>query len=133
MKENEFDPDELCNKDYYYFDLDKFSIFNEDVYKELIESPEEHIKAIKLAFSLIGDNDSLLDLVAPDERTHNYWVDGLNNLLMKPMVSDDFRKEKNILLNMEIKLRLLDLEGVDLPKEAPPIPPPPADFNFASR
>ena len=87
----------------------------------------------KLAFSLVDINgDSLLDLVAPDELTQNYWVDGLNNLKNKQMQSEDFIKERQILLNMEIKLRLLDLEGIDLPQQAPPIPPPPADFNFAS-
>jgi len=85
----------------------------------------------KLAFSLVGENTSL-DLVAPDEQTHHYWVDGINTLLRKPMTSDDYRKEKDILTNMEIKLRLLDLEGVELPESAPPIPPPPQDFNFAS-
>ena len=51
---------------------------------------------------------------------------------MREMKSDDYEKEKEILTHMEIKLRLLDLEGVDLPTEAPPIPPPPKDFNFAS-
>ena len=62
----------------------------------------------------------------------NYWVDGINTLLRLQMTSDDYNKEKSILTNMEIKLRLLDLEGVDLPEEAPPIPPLPSDFNFAS-
>jgi len=86
---------------------------------------------VKLAFSLEGENTSL-DLVAPDEQTHNYWVDGINTLLRRPMTSPDYVKEKEILTNMEIKLRLLDLEGIELPKSAPAIPPPPADFNFAS-
>jgi len=86
----------------------------------------------KLALSLMGDNASLLDLVAPDEQTFNYWRDGLNTLLMGEMNSSDYQKEKDILTQMEIKLRLLDLEGIDLPTEAPPIPPPPKDFNFAS-
>ena len=86
----------------------------------------------KLALSLIGDNVSLLDLVAPDEQAHNYWVDGLNSLLRRQMDSPDYHKERTILTNTEIKLRLLDLEGVDLPTEAPPIPDLPSDFNFAS-
>ena len=86
----------------------------------------------KLAFSLFGENDSLLDLVAPDQQSFNYWVDGIKTLLRQEMTSDDYNKEKSILTNMEIKLRLLDLEGVDLPEEAPPIPPLPSDFNFAS-
>ena len=87
----------------------------------------------KFAFSLVGENhDSLLDLVAPDEKTYNYWVDGIHTLMRRNMSSDDYKKERDILTNMEIKLRLLDLEGVDLPQEAPPIPPLPTDFNFAS-
>jgi len=86
----------------------------------------------RFAFSLVGENDSLLNLVAPDQQSFNYWVDGINTLLRLQMTSDDYNKEKSILTNMEIKLRLLDLEGVDLPEEAPPIPPLPSDFNFAS-
>jgi len=85
----------------------------------------------KLAFSLIGENTSL-DLVAPDEQTHNYWIDGINTLLRRPMTSSDYQKEKEILTNMEIKLRLLDLEGVELPEVAPTVPELPPDFNFAS-
>ena len=70
--------------------------------------------------------------MAPDQQTFNYWVDGVNTLLRLQMSSDDYNKEKSILTNMEIKLRLLDLEGVELPEESPPIPPLPSDFNFAS-
>ena len=48
------------------------------------------------------------------------------------MTSSDYQKEKEILTNMEIKLRLLDLEGVELPEVAPTVPELPPDFNFAS-
>lgn len=84
-----------------------------------------------LAFSLIAENGTL-DCVAPDEMTFNYWVDGVNTLLRRDMNSNDYEKEKKMLLDMEIKLRLLDLEGIDLPEEAPEVPSPPQDFNFAS-
>jgi len=99
--------------------------------KEWGKKKDQQQQVVKLAFSLEGENTSL-DLVAPDEQTHNYWVDGINTLLRRPMTSPDYVKEKEILTNMEIKLRLLDLEGIELPKSAPAIPPPPADFNFAS-
>lgn len=34
------------------------------------------------------------------------------------------------LLDMEIKLRLLETEGITIPTEAPPIPKLPDNFNF---
>lgn len=58
------------------------------------------------------------------------WTDGLNVLLGKEMSSEAMRSELEILLSMEIKLRLLDLENVPIPDAAPPIPKPPSNFNF---
>ena len=47
------------------------------------------------------------------------------------MVSKQTKDDMEILLNMEIKLRLLETEGIQIPKEPPPIPPLPDNFNFA--
>uniref|UniRef100_A0AAY4DYD0 ELMO domain-containing protein n=1 Tax=Denticeps clupeoides TaxID=299321 RepID=A0AAY4DYD0_9TELE len=58
------------------------------------------------------------------------WTDGLNVLLGREMNSESMRSELEILLSMEIKLRLLDLENVPIPDTAPPIPKPPSNFNF---
>lgn len=58
------------------------------------------------------------------------WTDGLNVLLGKEMSSESMRSELEILLSMEIKLRLLDLENVPIPDSAPPVPKPPSNFNF---
>ena len=52
-------------------------------------------------------------------------------IIRKRMASGDYLKEKEILLNMEVKLRLLDLEGMELPASAPVIPPPPPNLNFS--
>ena len=46
------------------------------------------------------------------------------------MTSDQVKKDEDILLSMEIKMRLLDTEGVVIAPEAPPIPPPPANYLF---
>ena len=48
------------------------------------------------------------------------------------MCSKQMQDELEELLSMEIKLRLLDAEGIDFPDEPPPIPQPPADFNFVT-
>ncbi|KAJ6648819.1 Engulfment and cell motility protein 1, partial [Pseudolycoriella hygida] len=91
--------------------------------------------AVNLGFSITFDNmdNATLDFVSPDEQTFNYWTDGINALLGLPMVSKQKDEDFETLLSMEIKLRLLDTEGIDI-SESPPIPDDPDnyDFNFES-
>ena len=61
------------------------------------------------------------------DRSHLWHFLGL-----KAMCSKQMQDELEELLSMEIKLRLLDAEGIDFPDEPPPIPQPPADFNFVT-
>ncbi|XP_023334300.1 engulfment and cell motility protein 1 [Eurytemora carolleeae] len=96
----------------------------------LKEYPKANSELSRTAFSILAENGSL-DCIAQDEQTFNYWQDGINTLLGKRMASGDYLKEKEILLNMEVKLRLLDLEGMELPASAPVIPPPPPNLNFS--
>uniref|UniRef100_A0A8D3AKW3 Engulfment and cell motility 3 n=1 Tax=Scophthalmus maximus TaxID=52904 RepID=A0A8D3AKW3_SCOMX len=58
------------------------------------------------------------------------WTDGLSVLLGREMSSESMRSELEILLSMEIKLRLLDLENVPIPDSAPTVPKPPSNYNF---
>ncbi|KAF2898873.1 hypothetical protein ILUMI_07301 [Ignelater luminosus] len=85
-----------------------------------------------LAFSLALEGVDLqsLDCVAPDELTLAYWTDGINALLGQRMQSRETEKDLDTLLSMEIKLRLLDAEGVTIPQDPPPIPPDPAHYQF---
>lgn len=91
--------------------------------------------AVNLGFSITFDNmdNATLDFVSPDEQTFNYWTDAINALLGQPMVSKQKDEDFETLLSMEIKLRLLDTEGIDI-SESPPIPDDPDnyDFNFES-
>lgn len=88
--------------------------------------------AINLGFSITFDNmdHATLDFVAPDDTTFNYWTDGLNALLQQPMVSKQKTEDFETLLSMEIKLRLLDTEGVDISSDPPPIPDDPENYDF---
>jgi hypothetical protein len=53
--------------------------------------------------------------------------------LGKEMKSKEAKNDLELLLHMEIKLRLLEIEGIpELPQEPPPIPELPPDFDFAS-
>ncbi|XP_044750351.1 engulfment and cell motility protein 1 isoform X1 [Coccinella septempunctata] len=95
-----------------------------------------HMKGRKachqLAFSLALEVVDLqsLDCVAPDELTYAYWTDGINALLGNRMHSREFDKDLDTLLSMEIKLRLLDAEGITIPQEPPVVPPEPANYQF---
>jgi len=46
------------------------------------------------------------------------------------MPSSESQEELETLLNMEMKLRLLDLENISIPETPPAIPSVPPNFNF---
>lgn len=46
------------------------------------------------------------------------------------MTSKQLEEDFETLLSVEIKLRLLDTEGIDISKEPPPIPDDPEDYDF---
>ena len=46
------------------------------------------------------------------------------------MLSSESIEELETLLNMEMKLRLLDLENISIPGTPPPIPTEPPNFDF---
>ncbi|KAF4094304.1 hypothetical protein AMELA_G00011490 [Ameiurus melas] len=86
---------------------------------------------LDLAFSITYDVEEYsLNFVASSRTDFCLWTDGLSVLLGKEMSSESMRSELEILLSMEIKLRLLDLENVPIPDSAPPVPKPPSNFNF---
>ncbi|RVE51859.1 hypothetical protein evm_003479 [Chilo suppressalis] len=98
-----------------------------------------HMKDLKgrkinlhLAFSLILKSAEVtsLDFVAPDEQVFDYWTDGINALLKEKMSSKSFESDLETLLSMDIKVRLLDAEGIDIPQDPPQIPEEPEDYDF---
>ncbi|XP_067010137.1 engulfment and cell motility protein 1 [Anabrus simplex] len=108
--------------------------------KALVTGKEcPHMKDIRgrktthqLAFSLTLDSVevSSLDFVAPDEQVFDYWTDGIHALLGNKMLSKKTDNDLETLLSMDIKLRLLDAEGVDIPQDPPPIPADPPNYDF---
>uniref|UniRef100_A0AAY4DY55 Engulfment and cell motility protein 3 n=1 Tax=Denticeps clupeoides TaxID=299321 RepID=A0AAY4DY55_9TELE len=95
------------------------------------ENKGKQTKMLDLAFSITYDVEEYsLNFIASSRTDFCLWTDGLNVLLGREMNSESMRSELEILLSMEIKLRLLDLENVPIPDTAPPIPKPPSNFNF---
>ncbi|XP_072917587.1 engulfment and cell motility protein 2 isoform X3 [Hemitrygon akajei] len=84
----------------------------------------------ELAFSILHDPDEALNFIAPNKYEYCIWTDGLNALLGKEMTSELTKNDLDTLLSMEIKLRLLDLENIQIPEAPPPIPKEPSSYDF---
>uniref|UniRef100_A0A669D1I9 Engulfment and cell motility 3 n=1 Tax=Oreochromis niloticus TaxID=8128 RepID=A0A669D1I9_ORENI len=92
---------------------------------------KQNKEVLDLAFSITYDVEEYsLNFIAPSRTDFCLWTDGLSVLLGREMSSESMRSELEILLSMEIKLRLLDLENVPIPDNAPVVPKPPSNFNF---
>jgi len=85
---------------------------------------------IQLAFSIMYNQEEHLDFVAPTQQVFSVWTDALLSLTGKDMSSKEFHDDLDMLLNMEMKLLLLDLEDVRIPEVPPPIPREPDNYNF---
>uniref|UniRef100_A0A3Q1BEQ1 ELMO domain-containing protein n=1 Tax=Amphiprion ocellaris TaxID=80972 RepID=A0A3Q1BEQ1_AMPOC len=95
------------------------------------ENKGKQNKVLDLAFSITYDVEEYsLNFIAPSRTDFCLWTDGLSVLLGRDMSSETMRSELDILLSMEIKLRLLDLENVPIPDSAPSVPKPPSNYNF---
>ncbi|KAK1887579.1 Engulfment and cell motility protein 3 [Dissostichus eleginoides] len=92
---------------------------------------KQNKEVLDLAFSITYDvEEDSLNFIAPSRTDFCLWTDGLSVLLGREMSSESMRSELEILLSMEIKLRLLDLENVPIPDCAPVIPKLPSNYNF---
>ncbi|MGH0179028.1 UNVERIFIED_CONTAM: hypothetical protein FKN15_000687 [Acipenser sinensis] len=91
---------------------------------------EECREVLELAFSVLYESDEYLNFIAPDKHEYSVWTDGLNALLGKEMASDLTKSDLDTLLSMEMKLRLLDLENIQIPEVPPPIPKEPSNYDF---
>ncbi|KAG7258177.1 hypothetical protein CRUP_014218 [Coryphaenoides rupestris] len=69
---------------------------------------------LDLAFSITYDvEECSLNFIASSRTDFCLWTDGLSALLGREMSSESMRSELEILLSMEIKLRLLDLDNIN--------------------
>uniref|UniRef100_A0AAR2JS13 ELMO domain-containing protein n=1 Tax=Pygocentrus nattereri TaxID=42514 RepID=A0AAR2JS13_PYGNA len=91
---------------------------------------KQNKEVLELAFSILYESDEYLNFIAPDKHEYCMWTDGLNALLGKEMTSEFTRSDLDTLLNMEMKLRLLDLENIQIPEAPPPIPKEPSNYDF---
>uniref|UniRef100_A0A669DE91 Engulfment and cell motility 1 n=1 Tax=Oreochromis niloticus TaxID=8128 RepID=A0A669DE91_ORENI len=91
---------------------------------------KQNKEVLELAFSVLYESDEYLNFIAPDKHEYCVWTDGLNALLGKEMTSEYTKSDMDTLLSMEMKLRLLDLENIQIPEAPPPIPKEPSNYDF---
>lgn len=86
---------------------------------------------VSYAFSLqLVSEPSELDFIAPDDKVFDVWTDGINALLEQPLTSKTAIENLEMLLDMQIRIQMLDLEGIVIPDAPPPIPDDPPDYDF---
>ncbi|KAM8946618.1 engulfment and cell motility protein 2 isoform 3-T3 [Pelodytes ibericus] len=91
---------------------------------------KQNKEVLELAFSILYDPDETLNFIAPNKYEYCIWIDGVNALLGREMNSELTRSDMDTLLSMEMKLRLLDLENIQIPEVPPPIPKEPSSYDF---
>lgn len=97
------------------------------------EIPRQNPRKATLSFAIHTEPGvEPVTFTAKNEEDFDVWLDGLNALMGKPMTSKKAEEDMDMLLALEIKLRLLDTEGIDIPDSPPPIPPLPDNFNFVT-
>ncbi|XP_076258220.1 engulfment and cell motility protein 1-like [Rhynchophorus ferrugineus] len=83
----------------------------------------------KLTFSIVIDREEKVKFVGPDEKSAAYWIDAfillMNKEILLQFLSTYYHDELKELVDMDVRLALLDLQGVKIPKHPPKIPPEP--------
>ncbi|XP_077023893.1 engulfment and cell motility protein 2 isoform X4 [Tamandua tetradactyla] len=91
---------------------------------------KQNKEVLELAFSILYDPDETLNFIAPNKYEYCVWIDGLSALMGKDMSSELTKSDLDTLLSMEMKLRLLDLENIQIPEAPPPVPKEPSSYDF---
>ncbi|KAG5885732.1 hypothetical protein JTB14_000654 [Gonioctena quinquepunctata] len=83
-------------------------------------------KSPSLAFSvLINFTEKQLHFIAEDERMACYWTDAFYILIGNSKRSEYYKNELEELVEMDLRLKIMELQNVSIPKNPPAIPPVP--------
>jgi len=97
-------------------------------------SPQDE-EIANLSFSIIlKESGKTIDFVAQNREDFVNWTDGLKLLLADRLENAESLEEVKVLVNLELRIRLLELvsEGVQVPNDPPQIPSLPDNFNFST-
>lgn len=80
-------------------------------------------KSSALAFSIIiNHSEHQVNFIAKNENISAKWTDAFNILTGNSRRSDQYNKELEVLTEMDLKLQLIELQHVSIPKNPPLVP-----------
>eukprot|EP00050_Salpingoeca_kvevrii_P018512 m.75339 g.75339 ORF g.75339 m.75339 type:complete len:717 (+) comp8077_c0_seq1:180-2330(+) len=84
-----------------------------------------------LAIGLMVENrEDILILVASNSRDASIWRDGFRVLMGDTPLEAEAKADVEALLSVEMNLRMMDMQDVDVSELSPQVPELPTDFNF---
>ncbi len=83
---------------------------------------DEEIASFSFSLLFKEPGKASLDFTASTKDDFVHWTDALRLLLSDKIENSDTFDEIKTLTNLELRIRLLDLEGIQIPQQAPPIP-----------
>jgi len=73
-----------------------------------------------------------IDCVAVNKEDFVNWSDGLRVILSDKVENPETLEELKSFVNLEVAIKLLELEAVEIPQEAPKVPVLPDNYNFTA-
>lgn len=90
-------------------------------------------EVLKQGFSLQLRDGTCFDFIAPTREAFVNWTDGIRVITGAEMDTPETMEELDLLVAAEVCCALINLEGLDVPSEAPPIPAVPENYNFCMK
>lgn len=79
---------------------------------------------------VVGSEMQCVEFVAPSPETAEIWMDGFRVLINKPMEEKSSAEQVALLLDLQMNLRSLDMQGVVFDGKSPHVPDLPIDTSF---
>lgn len=81
-----------------------------------------------MSFSIELTDDTIINFLASTEEVANYWTDAIYMLVGSNNRSKTYERELEVLVDMDLHLRLLELQNYKLPMKPPVVPSDPLEL-----
>lgn len=88
---------------------------------------------VPFSFSLLLLDGKVLELQAQNREEFVLWTDGLRYTLSGKLEHPETLEDLKSLITLELGVRLLEIDGLEIPNEPPPVPQLPDNYNFCTQ